>query len=329
MRGVFACGRIRRLPLSARANLLKSNVSPDRGFSDGDRSVTLSSVIRVPLGPEWNRQRVTRAADVTMATASSAQREPSMEEILASIRRIIEDSDTGRKQPGADAGDLRQDLQPPSAAAPAVEVDAFRSELKAEPAAAQPVTLADVQARLAASDAVRAEIRPDAVKAMAAPSSLAEVGARVAAQSEAPSDTASAPQNAETIVADWRREIAAVGGSSVTSKPAFRQPDAVPEVEADEDQAAPSAVEAMVSDEPPADVPSARPAILSEHAGRQVAAAFGELSDAFASRSKKTFDEMAEEMLRPMLQDWLDNNLPTLVERLVREEIERVARGAQ
>ncbi|RUW71211.1 DUF2497 domain-containing protein, partial [Mesorhizobium sp. M1E.F.Ca.ET.063.01.1.1] len=77
-----------------------------------------------------------------------------------------------------------------------------------------------------------------------------------------------------------------------------------------------------------ADSPSARPAILSEHAGRQVAAAFGELSDAFASRSKKTFDEMAEEMLRPMLQDWLDNNLPTLVERLVREEIERVARGA-
>ncbi|RWG40421.1 MAG: DUF2497 domain-containing protein, partial [Mesorhizobium sp.] len=71
------------------------------------------------------------------------------------------------------------------------------------------------------------------------------------------------------------------------------------------------------------------PAILSEHTGRQVAAAFGELSDAFASRSKKTFDEMAEEMLRPMLQDWLDNNLPTLVERLVREEIERVARGAQ
>ncbi len=31
-----------------------------------------------------------------MATASSAQREPSMEEILASIRRIIEDSDSDR-----------------------------------------------------------------------------------------------------------------------------------------------------------------------------------------------------------------------------------------
>jgi cell pole-organizing protein PopZ len=36
---------------------------------------------------------------------------------------------------------------------------------------------------------------------------------------------------------------------------------------------------------------------------------------------------IAEEMLRPMLQEWLDNNLPSLVERLVRAEIERIARG--
>jgi cell pole-organizing protein PopZ len=266
-----------------------------------------------------------------MATASSAQREPSMEEILASIRRIIEDSDTGRKQPGADASDLRQDLQPLSAVAPVAEVDAFRSELSAEPAPAQPVTLADVQARLMASDpvAARPETRSEAAKTMAAPSGLAEIGATIAAQADAPSATASAPQNADTIVADWRREIAAVGGSAVTSKPAIRQADALPEAEADEDELAPLAVENTVSDVPAADLPSARPAIISEHAGRQVAAAFGELSDAFASRGKKTFDEMAEEMLRPMLQDWLDNNLPTLVERLVREEIERVARGAQ
>ncbi len=72
-----------------------------------------------------------------------------------------------------------------------------------------------------------------------------------------------------------------------------------------------------------------KPAIISPSAGRQVAAAFGELSEAFAARSKKTFDDLAEQMLRPMLQDWLDNNLPILVERLVREEIERVARGVE
>ena len=72
-----------------------------------------------------------------------------------------------------------------------------------------------------------------------------------------------------------------------------------------------------------------KPAIISPVAGRQVAAAFGELSEAFAARSKKSFDDLAEQMMRPMLQDWLDNNLPVLVERLVREEIERVARGVE
>jgi cell pole-organizing protein PopZ len=34
-------------------------------------------------------------------------------------------------------------------------------------------------------------------------------------------------------------------------------------------------------------------------------------------------------MLRPMLKKWLDDNLPTIVERLVRVEIERVARGGR
>jgi cell pole-organizing protein PopZ len=70
-----------------------------------------------------------------------------------------------------------------------------------------------------------------------------------------------------------------------------------------------------------------RTPLTSEQTGRQVAAAFGELSEAFAASRRRSFDEMAEEMLRPMLQDWLDNNLPHLVERLVREEIERIARG--
>jgi len=51
------------------------------------------------------------------------------------------------------------------------------------------------------------------------------------------------------------------------------------------------------------------------------------LTEALAASRRRSLDEVAEDVLRPMLQDWLDNNLPTLVERLVREEIERVARG--
>lgn len=281
-----------------------------------------------------------------MATASSAQREPSMEEILASIRRIIEDSDTGRKQP-SEAGELRQDLEPaaaavPLASVPNVEVDAFRSELHAD--ARKPVTLAEVQAQLAATDPApaRAETRHEPVRAAPAPTTLSEVGARSAAQSSASPvaskpAAANAPQTADTIVTDWRREIAAAGGSTVTAKPTARAPEAAPwveieKVEIDKEEVRAAADASAQADGSRASEPEAqpaRPAILSEHTGRQVAAAFGELSDAFASRGKKSFDEMAEEMLRPMLQDWLDNNLPTLVERLVREEIERVARGAQ
>jgi hypothetical protein len=34
-------------------------------------------------------------------------------------------------------------------------------------------------------------------------------------------------------------------------------------------------------------------------------------------------------MLRPMIKTWLDDNLPALVERLVRIEIQRVARGGR
>jgi hypothetical protein len=260
-----------------------------------------------------------------MATASSAQREPSMEEILASIRRIIEDSDTGRKQP-AEAGELRQDLEPAAVSAPAVEVDAFRSELHAD--ARKPATLAEVQAQLAAADPeiARVEARPEPVKAASADSGSAEPSAPAAMARP----VAANAQSAETIVADWRREIAAVGGSTVTARPAARVPEAAPKVEMEKEEPAfEAAAHAGASQASEPEAQSARPAILSEHTGRQVAAAFGELSDAFASRGKKSFDEMAEEMLRPMLQDWLDNNLPTLVERLVREEIERVARGAQ
>lgn len=291
-----------------------------------------------------------------MATASSAQREPSMEEILASIRRIIEDSDTGRKQPG-DYDEPRQDLGTP----PAPEVEAFRAELRVAPEPARkPATLAEVQAQLPPLEPAGARVetrsRPEAPAVEARPRGLnaPEPAARVE-----PIQARTAPA-VDAAIADWRREIAK---SDTPRKPVAERivapverlapavervapapesvvldtpvvPSAEPKaviVEADATPPEAISTGSSLQNEAPAAVepPPARQAILSEQAGRQVAAAFGELSDAFAARSRKSFDEMAEEMLRPMLQDWLDNNLPTLVERLVREEIERVARGAQ
>ena len=78
---------------------------------------------------------------------------------------------------------------------------------------------------------------------------------------------------------------------------------------------------------PQSEVAAAISPIVSREAGLAVAGSFGQLKEAFFASRQRNFDEMAEDMLRPMLQEWLDDNLPTMVERLVREEIERIAQG--
>lgn len=40
-----------------------------------------------------------------------------------------------------------------------------------------------------------------------------------------------------------------------------------------------------------------------------------------------TIESMVRDMLRPMLKQWLDENLPAVVERMVEKEIARVSRG--
>ena len=72
--------------------------------------------------------------------------------------------------------------------------------------------------------------------------------------------------------------------------------------------------------------PAQDKSLISEAAEKQVAASFGSLSQALIEEQKRLLNEKMEAMLRPMLQEWLDTNLPPLVERLVREEIERVVR---
>jgi cell pole-organizing protein PopZ len=51
--------------------------------------------------------------------------------------------------------------------------------------------------------------------------------------------------------------------------------------------------------------------------------------DVYLGDGSITLEEIVKELLRPQLQEWLDDHLPSLVERLVREEIERLARAAK
>lgn len=67
--------------------------------------------------------------------------------------------------------------------------------------------------------------------------------------------------------------------------------------------------------------------LLSRSASAAVDTAFASLTHTVLSQNARTLDDLVKDMLRPMLKSWLDDNLPSLVERLVRAEIERVSRG--
>jgi hypothetical protein len=68
--------------------------------------------------------------------------------------------------------------------------------------------------------------------------------------------------------------------------------------------------------------------MLSGDSAQAVQSAFGKLAESVLARAigEQSIEEMTRELLKVMLKQWLDDNLPHIVERLVREEIERVAR---
>jgi len=85
----------------------------------------------------------------------------------------------------------------------------------------------------------------------------------------------------------------------------------------------------------PTEQPAGAPAgamdgeLLSSQAASAANSAFSRLNGATVARStgaERRLDEMTRDCLRPLLKSWLDENLPGMVERLVREEIARVAR---
>src|SRR5262249_51232122 len=67
--------------------------------------------------------------------------------------------------------------------------------------------------------------------------------------------------------------------------------------------------------------------LLSARTTAAVDSAFNSLAQTVLVANSRTLDDLVREMLRPMLKAWLDDNLPNMVERLVRAEIERVSRG--
>ncbi|WP_411036824.1 DUF2497 domain-containing protein [Shinella sp. BYT-45] len=245
-------------------------------------------------------------------------REPSMDEILASIRKIIENNEA-QPELAAGAGDEGFDISTESDANlldhPSV-VERFHAEehrsaaaepiQRAEPAqGAQPaMSLADVAARVRAASERHVAANREPVER----EPLLAEPVQVAAREESPLVTARMAVTASHLDAPVEKVEPAAGAAG--------KADAAEPV-----RAAP--VQAVEQAAPSRDIA----ALVSPAVGERVAQSFGALAEALDAGPRRSFDEIAEDMLRPMLQEWLDDNLPTLVERLVREEIERVARG--
>lgn len=204
-------------------------------------------------------------------TQTAKASEPSMEEILASIRRIIADDEPAKPAP-----------KPAPAPPPA-------------PAAEEaPKSQDDIDALLAGFDEVAEEPPPPRVPPPKPEADILEL-----------STSDAVPDHVGII-----KPIAQRADIDFMDSPMPAPPPP---------PAAVSLARAPVADGPP---------LMSPETHAAVGAAFGSLANTMFSGGSKTIDDVVKEMLRPMLKTWLDDNLPQLVERLVRAEIERVSRGS-
>lgn len=195
-------------------------------------------------------------------TQAAKAAEPSMEEILASIRRIIADDEPAKPSAAPDVPP-----RPVAAVVPAPE-PVVPPPVAEAPTPEPPPVVEDVL---------------DLTEAMAAPPD-AVVGFR-------------------TIN----------GESDLTFEDSSDQPSAAPRIPEPAMQVRRS--------------PAPEVSLVSPTTSEAVDTAFNSLAHTVLLQNARTLEDLVRDMLRPMLKSWLDENLPSVVERLVRAEIERVSRG--
>ena len=330
--------------------------------------------------------------------ADAAAKEPSMEEILASIRRIIaeegEESATDSSVPSEpdvsnQAGSFRQTenqepivglsdgLQPGisvtnetpkiagAAAAPAaVEAEASPREVgnpqreemtPSTSGAPQTEATPPVQPVSPAQPAPIAQSVPASQSTPTSPEqamSLANIAAGIkrpvsgdqqtrqppAIKTEAPAQPAKPSQQAkpvQPVAAPASKPVAsgAQAGENQTSlqpeqqvlKVRLSNPEKPPEQFVSRVREAKEIADKQKEAEEAA---SFKGALMSPDTTEEVTGSFERLRNTQGGQAANAgLEAQTERLLRKMLREWLDENLPTLVERLVREEIERVARG--
>jgi cell pole-organizing protein PopZ len=240
--------------------------------------------------------------------------EPSMEEILASIRRIIADDDASK---AAKAAEAPAPAPKPAAAPP-----------PARPAAAAP--------------APKPAPPPEPAPPPAAKNSQDDIDAMFGTAAPEPEPEPEPKPNGAAQPVYILELTEAMEAVEPEPAPALRRIDATQDV-----VEAPPAPEPEPELEPepepepePVELPTVEMArrqfqehtgadrdLLSPRTTAAVDSAFNSLAQTVLVANSRTLDDLVREMLRPMLKAWLDDNLPNMVERLVRTEIERVSRG--
>jgi hypothetical protein len=82
--------------------------------------------------------------------------------------------------------------------------------------------------------------------------------------------------------------------------------------------------------DPEPELPPVAPdeALVGQVASAAAASAFGQLSASILMPADgRTLEDVVRELLRPLLKQWLDDNLPDIVQATVDKEVERIARG--
>lgn len=246
-----------------------------------------------------------------MAQSNAVQDQPSMEDILTSIRRIIDDSNT--KAPTTSVPDAGEVANDDSVDASAQRLEIAPNSTAAEPSSSDIDEIPELDSFLEALDAK--------YSAQQQPADAAQISSQ-----EAEVTPAIVEENAEPSIAQI--DAAMLSGNKTERdnskyEARFSEDDRTAFAAVGDVLAANTTDEA--SAQPKANIASK--ALVSEPARARVGGSLNNLSDALAQEAQRQLPAMTESILKPMLADWLDNNLPSMVERLVREEIERIARG--
>ena len=247
-----------------------------------------------------------------MAQAKKAE-EPSMEEILASIRRIISDEDSQ----GTDAGE-------------ASESDEVESPLAEEAANdmgdASEMSQDDLD-KLFDMDTDVDEVVEEDVDDMAAAmeADAADDDDDDEDILELTEELAVSEDDSMDMVEGLAEDFESPEGDISFAEPEQEEPEAELDVSLEPEAVFEELKSSMPVPDSYPDVAEDSP-LTSENTGEAVHAAFDNLSNMFVGSQAQTVEELVKDMLRPMLKAWLDQNLPGMVEQMVQKEIQRVTR---